>query len=179
MRPCDIDMESDIWVYEPHEHKNKWRGHERKIPLGPKAQVLLRPFLDRPLTTYFFSPKEAEEWRYAELRNNRKTPLTPSQRKRRPKRRPKKAPGDRYKTSSYSQAISYGIKKANKDRKGKEPPIPHWFPLQLRHTRATEVRREYGLDAAQVTLGHARADVTQVYAERNLALATQIARERG
>lgn len=178
MRPCDIDMEGDIWVYEPYEHKNKWRGHERKIPLGPKAQMLLRPFLDRPPTTYLFSPEEAEQWRHAELRRNRQSPLTPSQRKRKPKRNRKKAPGDRYRTTPYSRAISYGIKKANKNRDGK-PEIPHWFPLQLRHTRATEVRREYGLDAAQVALGHAHADVTQVYAERNLALATKIAEEIG
>ena len=38
-------------------------------------------------------------------------------------------------------------------------------------TRATEVRKRYGLKAAQVTLGHATADVTQVYAERDLELA--------
>jgi len=42
-----------------------------------------------------------------------------------------------------------------------------WHPNQLRHTFATRVRKQHGLEAAQVLLGHARADVTQVYAERN------------
>jgi hypothetical protein len=37
------------------------------------------------------------------------------------------------------------------------------------------VRKEYGLEAAQVLLGHARADVTQLYAEKNLMLATEVA----
>ena len=37
----------------------------------------------------------------------------------------------------------------------------HWHPNQLRHSYATKVRREHGLEAAQVLLGHSRADVTQ------------------
>jgi hypothetical protein len=35
------------------------------------------------------------------------------------------------------------------------------------------------LEATQVVLGHARADVTQVYAERDPSLATRIAAEAG
>jgi integrase len=57
--------------------------------------------------------------------------------------------------------------------------VPHWHPNQLRHLFATEVRRRYGLEAAQVALGHAKADVTQVYAERDLGLATRLALEMG
>jgi hypothetical protein len=35
------------------------------------------------------------------------------------------------------------------------------------------------LEAAQVVLGHSRADVTQVYAERDLTLAEKVALEVG
>lgn len=49
MRPVDLDMTGDVWVYEPKEHKTKYRDHERKIYLGPKAQAVIRPFLDRPV----------------------------------------------------------------------------------------------------------------------------------
>ena len=49
----------------------------------------------------------------------------------------------------------------------------------IRHSRATEVRRHYRLEGAQATLGHARADVTQIYAEKNMELAKRIAREMG
>jgi hypothetical protein len=35
------------------------------------------------------------------------------------------------------------------------------------------------LEAAQVALGHERADVTQVYAEKNMALAVRLASEIG
>ncbi len=178
MRRCDIDMNGDIWVYEPHDHKNRWRNHRRLIPLGPKAQAILRPFLDRPPAEYLFSPREAEALTNAERRRNRKTPMTPSQAKRRPKRHPKRVKRDRYDTHSYHRAIIYGIAKANKHRDG-QPPVPHWCPLQIRHSRATDVRRQYGLEAAQVALGHKNANVTEVYAERNLALAIQIAKESG
>jgi integrase len=54
-----------------------------------------------------------------------------------------------------------------------------WHPNQLRHAHGTEVRRRYGLEGAQVALGHSRADVTQVYAERDRALAERIACEVG
>ena len=56
--------------------------------------------------------------------------------------------GLRYETRTYRQAIVYGIRKANKmaDEQGK---TAHWFPLQIRHSRGTEIRRQYGLDAAQ------------------------------
>jgi integrase len=57
--------------------------------------------------------------------------------------------------------------------------VPPWNPNQLRHTLATEVRKRFGVEAAQVLLGHSRADVTQVYAERDLGLAERIALEIG
>jgi site-specific recombinase XerC len=54
-----------------------------------------------------------------------------------------------------------------------------WFPNQLRHSAATEFRRQFGLEAAQVLLGHSKADVTQVYAERDFAKAAAVARQIG
>jgi integrase len=51
--------------------------------------------------------------------------------------------------------------------------VPPWHPNQIRHTYATEVRREHGLEAAQILLGHTYADVTQVYAERDLGSRSQ------
>ncbi len=39
--------------------------------------------------------------------------------------------------------------------------------------------QEYGLETAQVMLGHSRTDVTQVYAERDRAKAFKIAGEMG
>jgi integrase len=57
--------------------------------------------------------------------------------------------------------------------------VDRWSPNQLRHTAATQIRREFGLEAAQVILGHSKADVTQVYAERDLAKGAEVARRIG
>ena len=55
----------------------------------------------------------------------------------------------------------------------------HWHPNQLRHLHATEVRKRFGLEAAQVVLGHANANTTEIYAEKNEALAAKVAMEMG
>ena len=86
------------------------------------------------------------------------------------KRSPKRKPGAKYSTDSYRRAIHRACDAAKVER---------WSPNQLRHTAGTEIRAKFGLEAAQVVLGHAAADVTQIYAERDLALATQVAREVG
>ncbi len=57
--------------------------------------------------------------------------------------------------------------------------VPRWHPHRLRHSRLTAIRRRYGLEAAQVVAGHARADVTEVYAEADVDLALRVAREVG
>jgi integrase len=54
-----------------------------------------------------------------------------------------------------------------------------WHPHQLRHSAATRVRKQFGLDAAQVVLGHKSADVAQIYAEADLAKAEKIMSEIG
>ena len=54
-----------------------------------------------------------------------------------------------------------------------------WSPNQLRHSRATIIRERYGIEAAQVVLGHSDARTTEIYAERDFAAAARIMREIG
>ncbi len=49
-----------------------------------------------------------------------------------------------------------------------------WIPNQVRHTAGKEIRSRFGLEAAQVVLGHAKADFPQVYAERDTEKAAAI-----
>ncbi len=186
LRPVDLDRTGPIWFYTPPTHKTQYLGHAKRIPLGPQAQALLAPFLERGTDMPCFSPQEAEAERNAgrasQRRPDRKTKIFPCElrareRRRaaakiRPSRRPKRTAFD---VASYRRAIEYGILKAQ--RQGLE--IAHWHPHQLRHSRATEIRKRYGVEAAQVVLGHTRADVTQIYAERNDKLAEKIAAEIG
>lgn len=75
---------------------------------------------------------------------------------------------DHYRPSSYRQAILRAARRAG---------VAPWHPHQLRHTVATVVRAEMGVEAAQVFLGHAHASTTQLYAERSAALAERVARK--
>ena len=175
MRPCDIEQSGEVWLYRPASHKNLWRGHVRQIPLGPQSIAIIKSFLNRHNDAYLFSPAEAEAARQAERRRRRKSPMTPSQAARRPTKHAKRAKRQNYDVDSYRRAITYGIARAR--RAGLD--VEHWHPLQLRHLHATRVREQFGLEGAQVALGHARADVTQVYAERNFELASTIAKRLG
>jgi len=180
IRPADLDRTSNVWKYTPQAHKTSYRGDLRVIYLGPKAQAILRPWLLRDAGEYCFVPRETRRKLDARRRENRQTPMTPSQARRRPKRAPKRPPGDCYSTHSYTNAIRRALKLANAERsKAGQSLLPHWTPLQLRHTAATAIRRDHGLEAAQVILGHAKADVTQVYAERHTELGRQVMAQIG
>jgi integrase len=70
-----------------------------------------------------------------------------------------------YTTTSYRRAIACACKRAG---------VPQWFPHQLRHSAATRLRKEFGLDAARAVLGHSSPVVTEVYAELDSAKAAEV-----
>lgn len=164
LRPRDIERTSDAaWVYSPARHKTRHLGRARKIPLGPRAQAILRPFLDgRAPEAFAFSPRESSEWRLARVRSRGKPPA--------PRRTDARAPRERYDVDSYRRAIARGARRAQ---------VPHWHPNRLRHTAATRLRREFGLEAAAAILGHGLLETTQIYAEADEALARRIMGEIG
>ncbi|HYW80086.1 MAG TPA: site-specific integrase, partial [Thermoguttaceae bacterium] len=171
LRPCDIDRSEDVWAYRPESHKTEHHGRERIIHIGPKAQAILRPYLLRDADAYCFSPSESEAKRRAEQHANRKTPMSCGNRPgTNRKRTAKRKAGDRYTTDSYRRAIHRAADLAGVDR---------WSPNQLRHSAGTEIRKTFGLEAAQVVLGHAAADITQVYAERDADKARDVMRQIG
>lgn len=113
-------------------------------------------------------------------------------------------PRDAFSTGSYGQAIKRGCDLAFPApeplaRRPKEKIAEHklrltkkqlaeleawqktqrWAPNQLRHAKATDVRKRFGLEAAQVILGHAAANVTQIYAERDAEKGREVARISG
>jgi len=49
--PCDVDNSGDVWCYTPLSHKTEHRERECRIYIGPQAQDVLRPWLDRPTET--------------------------------------------------------------------------------------------------------------------------------
>ena len=69
MRAIDIDRsDKRVWIYTPHTHKLEHKSKQRRIPLGPRAQKALQPFLDAATSiddAYLFSPAQAQAERLA------------------------------------------------------------------------------------------------------------------
>jgi integrase len=176
LRAIDIDMTGPVWEYRPPRYKTEHcsgddsADRERVVFLGPKAQALLKPHLTLNVTDYLFSPKRAEEARNAKRREERRTPQWPSHMKRKTKGRARAPIRDRYDVGTYRRAIARACLKAG---------VPVWQPNQLRHSRGTEIRRRYGLEASQAVLGHAELGVTQVYAEVDRDTARRVIAEIG
>ncbi len=141
------------------------------MPVGPQAQKILLPYLLRNSESFCFSATESVERARRRAEVSRKTPRScGNTRGTNRVASPKCSASDRYAVASYRNAIRRACNKLE---------IPVWTPNQLRHTAATEIRKQFGLEAAQVVCGHATADVTQVYAERDLELAVKVAESVG
>lgn len=193
----DIDRSSEVWIYRPRRHKTEHHEHARQVVLGPKAQAVLLPWLQADPDRFLFRPRDAMDRVREERRANRRSPMTPSQAER--ASRPAKsgrAPGERSDMRAFAHSIARTcdrayphlvLSKVPRRRLTPEQAAEllewrrdhRWHPHQLRHAAATAIRAEYGLEAAQVVLGHAKADVTQVYAERDLAKAVEVMRRLG
>jgi integrase len=168
LRPCDLVRPwktvdgVPMWLYKLDEHKGDWRGLRRWVPLGPAAQAVLGPFLDRDPAAYCFSPAEAaREW------------LEAAGRRWRPRRR--RAPGAKYTTESYGHAVAKAVARANRRAPGSVAP---WAPNQLRHLVGTQIEAESpgGREDARCVLGHKSPSTTAVYAEQTERAARVLAR---
>ncbi len=166
MRTGDIDRSVSPWAYRPQTHKTAHRGHDKVIFIGPKAQAVLEVWLRADPDAYLFQPREAsaavraasmiadrsEEDRARGAKNKRAAEA----RKRGGKARNRRLPGERYTPGRVGHAVGRACERGE---------IEHWHPHQLRHTAATELRREIGIEAARVVLGHRSPGITEVYAE--------------
>jgi integrase len=200
MRASSIDTsDPECWIYRPGRHKTSHLDRERTIYIGPQAQAILKPYLDAGKTGYVFSPQQSEAARNAQKRESRKTPRWPSHMVRQAKLRtthPKRAARERYDVASYRRAIRRACDKAFPHPELGRLPVKalsdeqkvklrawqkahRWHPHQLRHSAATSVRKTHGIEAAQVHLGHSEAATTEIYAERDMALARRVAIETG
>ena len=196
MRRRDIDTSGKVWLYQPESHKTKHHDHERTIYIGDKAQECLKPYLVTNLDAYIFNPRRAMEERWLDRKTHRRQPNEVRKTTRRI--------SERYKTTTYLQAVYHACDKAF------PPPEPlcrkvaadgkretlkawnerltknqraelkawqkahRWHPHQLRHNAATYLRKEFGIEAARVVLGHKSAGVTEIYAELDRMKAAEI-----
>ncbi|MBC8105898.1 MAG: tyrosine-type recombinase/integrase [Anaerolineae bacterium] len=184
MRMADIERGKDVWLYTPHEHKLEHKGKLLIIPLGPQAQAIIEPFIDRPPTAYLFSPAEAEAERRELLRTKRKTPLYAAHVRRYDRQRtdePERSAGERYSEESYRRAIHRACERAQREARKLDPEavVPVWNPNQLRHSAATRLNKLFGLEDVSVLLGHSDVKTTRIYAQPDVSKAVDIARKVG
>jgi len=161
LRPCDLDRTGRVWLYRPRSHKTEHHGHgARVLFIGPRAQAILAPYLDRPAEAHCFSPREAMERAGGHVaRLNRE------------------AVGDRYTSKTYGHAIYTACRRYNRRCDELEAGargmgqtlqlrrIPPWSCHQLRHSAATALVEQFGWDTARIILGHRSVNVTRLYAE--------------
>lgn len=174
----DVQVEGlnqTMWGYYPDAYKGDHLDQtsiQEVIPIGPKAQAILQPFLNeaKDENDYLFSPANAQAEELALKRSLRKTKVQPSQLNRR-KKKPEKQPGPHYMPGSYCQAVKRAIKRAG---------VPKWTPVQLRHSHATDIREKHdSIDAAQLSLRHKHAKTSEIYAKLQVRKAFQLMAKEG
>lgn len=151
MRLAEVDRDSEtvrssgVWLYRPTVYKTMHEDEDagRVVPIGPKAQAILKPYLDRA-------------GRYRHRRGfvflNRY--------------------GNPFDHSYFARKLLEARRRA-----GIEDRVT---PNVARHVGATRLRAAYGLDVAQIVLGHKDSRTTERwYAELPLEKAIQAAKESG
>jgi integrase len=196
MRARDLDTSSKVWVYRPESHKTEHLGHERLIHIGKRAKRHLRPYLKHDLEAWLFSPLQAMQERWQQRPTHRRQPNHARKTKRRMT--------DRYTPGSYLRAIYYacdcafpapaplgrqklpnGKLESTEQWEARLTPQQRealkqwqrdhrWHPHQLRHNTATSLRKQFGVEAARVVLGHRSAAVTEIYAEIDQKKAAEV-----
>ena len=157
MRTCDLDTRAGLGVPAgPQDRAPRQGPGDPPRPPGAGQSQALAPGRARPPTSS--SPARRSPERRAEMRARAQDagPTLPAEPQegeaeevtRRPLHDRQLPPGDRVRG----------------ERAGKAG-VETWHPHQLRHSAATRIRREFGLDVARAVLGHSSPVVTEVYAE--------------
>lgn len=205
MRPELIDRSGDVWLYRPRRHKTEHHGHARVIALGPKAQAAIRELLElKAPGEYLFDPRDAVAERDAKRGRRPGQPQTPRRTGRTIRDRYTRDAFAQAIARACDRAFPPPAHLARGVRDGARGPrlerdaewrarlgpqgwaelLEHrrrhrWTAYQLRHARATELRLAHGPEAAQVVLGHARINTTELYTRRMEAKAAALAGETG
>jgi integrase len=176
MRGCDLNMTEDVWTYTPRTHKTSHKGKVRIVHLGKRAQAVIREFLKPDLQAHLFDPREARaEFVAAKYRAGSKVA-----------RRGRRFPKEHFSVEAYETAIRRGcehafgmpdhLRKIDKKLSAeKREELKRqaaewrkqwcWHPHQLRHSAATMLRKEFGIELARLALGHSTLAMTEVYAQ--------------
>jgi integrase len=179
LRMCDVDTSGELWLYQPSDHKNSFRGKKRVIQIGPKGQqILSEAAIGKNDDDYAFAPEQRD----GKPQGAGEPYTMPAYRRAitRACERAFKMPSE-----LSNRDINIAVKKAPADQQSKlkaellkqaaEWREEHcWSPNQLRHTAATEITKYFDLDASRTVLGHSEKSTTEIYSERDLSKAGEV-----
>ena len=148
-----------------HQDGADGQPEEKILPIGPKAQALLTPWLRADPDEFLFQPREAVNKHLADRRKQKATTTSKSK-----GMKPRRAPADHYDRSSYGRAITRAAKRAG---------VPHWHPHQLKHSCGTNIRADHGIEKSQLYMGHKKISTAELYAERDWKTVEEVAYEMG
>ena len=134
IRGCDLAPGEPNWEYRPEHHKTEWRDKERVIPVGPRAQEIVKEFLKADLQSYLFSPQDVVAELHGHRARQRKSKPTPSERARR-------IPG--IPARSIATAMTAGAIARRSSGPAERPASPNGRPC----SSATQRPRRFGPDS--------------------------------
>lgn len=153
---CMIDRSGEVWKSKLTDHKCQHKGKSRTLYFGPKAQLILAKYLladpDKQLfkitrTAYCRAITRACELAYG--------------------------------MPDELRSISKDLSTAERDefrRQAAKWRAEHcWSPHWLRHTAATRVREQLGIENVQSLLGHSDAEMSRHYSAKMDKLAASTA----
>jgi integrase len=151
-----IDRTGEVWNAKIVDHKTVHHGHARTLHFGPKAQLILAKYLsarpDKPL----FEIKRLSYGR-AVIRGCERAFGMPMELRRIDKRR-----SDADKKKLRQQAAEWRAEHC-------------WSPHWLRHTAATRIREQLGIENVQSLLGHSAVEMSRHYSANMNKLAASTA----
>ena len=197
MRGCDLNMSGEIWEYTVTGHKTVHHGKTRTVFIGPKAQIVIREFLTTDLQAYLFRPAEGRGEYLSQFDDpeqdtqagERYSGISYLVAIRRACERAFGMPDELRKIPPANQSKKLKTPDARKAFLSKRKRLLRaaaewrrahvWSPNQLRHSAATIIRREAGLEVARCVLGHSSAVTSEIYAEADHHRARQIMAQVG
>jgi len=173
MRAGDLDQSGDVWLYRPNSSKlDHMEGMPEVVrPIGPQAQAIISPYLERDLAAYMFTSREGSGRDRESYRDHYTSETLRSAVHR--------ACDRIYPLPEDLQGKSEKLNEDQKERRRRWWRRHRWNPNQLRHARATMLEKMYDLETARASVGHLYLSTTQIYADRDLKKAIEIARATG
>ena len=151
-----IDRRGAVWIAKLADHKTVHHGHRRTLHFGPKAQLILAKYLSADPAKPLFAITRGAYCR-AIIRGCERAFGMPDKLRRIPKDLPTAERDERRRLASEWRAEHC------------------WSPHWLRHTAATRVREQLGIENVQSLLGHSTAEMSRHYSSQMDSLATATA----